>query len=122
MSDEWRDKIITEELGLCWHEFEFRNYGVASVCKHCRAWFEWNVEDQCKANNIDFNTPDGFFIIIQEGQKREWWVAFLVYLWYEAIRSNLEHDVRAMPMEFINPPRMHEKLSSWLKEHEGEWR
>ena len=83
MSDKELFKILCPDG--CWHGSKWDNY----------AWYE----DECKCCgliqhrqhlvNPDFSTWDGFGVMIEEGQKRDWWFKFWAWMYRKFQRAPL---------------------------------
>jgi hypothetical protein len=90
---------------LCWHE----NLKEALRCYKCITnYYEF-----------DFSTAQGFFVIMEEGPKQDWWVSFVYYLWCKR-HGHPVWDSSCIPTEYINPPRMADALEEFLKEKNNE--
>ena len=120
MTNEERNKIIAEALGLCWH---VRKYSINSPtfgrCIKCGVIY---------ASHPDFSTWDGFGLIMERGTERRWWKCFINKIGGFSSIDLLEDDQELMepddyiPVSTINPPIMFTELSTWLSENEKEWR
>ena len=124
MTNEAKNKIIAEALGICLHEWKETQLSPYSLpiryeCEKCRG-----IGFGTLPVNHDFSTPEGFFVIMERGPGRKWWESFLnsgpglatFEVDGETIRDYLIESY------YLNPPRMSDTLATWLKEHEGEWR
>jgi len=99
MTNKWRDKIIAEAL-------------TGEDVKYPPKFDDWKM----------------FGIIMDLGQKREWWKLFVNSIGgFSSIDLSAEDQEiigadEYLPVSKINPTIMYDDLSTWLKEHEGEWR
>jgi len=69
----------------------------------------------------NFDTPEGFFLIMDEGPKQPWWYEFIYWLQDQEAEflSCISPIFRCelIPKKFINPPsRMAKALGEFLKE------
>lgn len=67
----------------------------------------------------DFSTWSGFGLIMERGPGRGWFFNFLCYYGFFP-QGGLE-TLKEL-IDLINPTKLRDTLSLWLKEHEGEWR
>lgn len=66
--DKQRAVFLMLELG-CWHDFS--GFTVV-VCRHCGMPYM----GEKRARNPDLTTSDGFFLMWNQAQKKEWWEEF----------------------------------------------
>ncbi len=118
-----RDQIICEALGLCWHNFDNDSGSTNfTLCRKCGKWkSELSSERQY---NPDFSTPEGFFLIMDEGPKQEWWYKF-VYWMQEQDSEFLScilpvYRCELIPKKFINSVVISNALDQFLKERSKE--
>jgi hypothetical protein len=102
------NKLISEALGIHWHDFI--NNNPECVCGEYR----------CKAKNTDFSTPEGFFVIMEEGPKQKWWYRFLWKINGLSLDEDNDPINNCLPIELINPSRMANALGEFLKEKNNE--
>ena len=74
-----RDKILTEAMGECWHEFDanLRYNGVIWPCKHCGD--EYLTNQRAKANNNNFSTWNGFGKLLSWCKEQSWFYKYDVF-------------------------------------------
>ena len=101
-----KNKFIVEALGHCWHEWEMAGTEVLPFCMKCSP----TIPIEPHNYNPDLTTPDGFFWMWEEMQKRDDWLAFLACL------SNRKIDMRKniKPFDFINPPVFRDAVYEYL--------
>ena len=111
MTDEERNKIIAEALGLCWHEGEATQFPHRK-CKPCG---EVIIGIKKDGTEHDFSTWPGFGIIMEEGPGKDWWYKFWFAIkWKRSAFGPIPGD---WFIRYIHPVIMFAELSTWLSEN-----
>lgn len=121
---EEENRLITEKLGICWHEIEWVE-GQGLHCKACGVWAvtyddpHWHYPD--KLRNPDFSHRDAFWIIMEEGPKQEWWKSFMrktsyyqPMMHYNEDMTEYLRDEYSIRQDYIGP-RLAESLLDFIK-------
>ena len=120
MTNEERNKIIAEALGLCWH---VRKYSINSPtfgrCIKCGVIY---------ASHPDFSTWDGFGLIMERGQTKKWWIKLWCCLWdceassEDFLNVLMSGESFMRMLSYVDPAVMCAKLSTWLEANPEKWR
>lgn len=102
-------RIITEEMGECYHEWK------THINEDCSA--EWCVKcNKAKmyiGDNPNYTTPDGFFRAWRWVQSKEWWDEFLLTLHRNV--SNWCVENKHIPTNCVNHETFAITLAEWLQ-------
>lgn len=119
MTNQSRDKFLTEAMGECTHPelFDSKAYQGRKICRECG-----RIDSLC--HTIDFSTWTGFGKLWEWGQKQEWWESFIIegdftHSWGTGLIPS-EHEaswITAM-LDIVNPTNFANALYEFLKERE----
>ena len=103
------NKRIAKELGICAHKYVVDVLADAyepSRCAYC------NKRQQDGDKDIVFDSRDGFCLIMEHGQKMDWWFGFTK-------TKAFVHNSRGsgVKVDYIGT-RLGEELNRWLEERE----
>ncbi|MFH2105440.1 MAG: hypothetical protein ABII72_04380 [Parcubacteria group bacterium] len=107
MTDKERNIIISNALGLHYHYFELTV--PALVCSICGKRQREHVIP-------DWDSPEGFFKIMEVGITRDWWKEFVSH--WTICGWTYKKDF--IHLYLVSPSRMFTELSDWLKTREAE--
>ena len=80
MTQQQVNQIITEAMGLCWHEWDGRrkvNGYSEHFCSKCDQPWDWN----CEIGHLDFSTWQDWGRALEWAQGEEWWERFISIEW-----------------------------------------
>lgn len=106
-----RDKLLTESVGECLHEFDIdwdtRKFGDVHFCLKCNG-------DYNKVNHkrTDFSTWTGFGKLWEWSQNQDWWDTFE----YNNSSESLHCTCHEFNKKLINPDRFADAVYVYLKE------
>ena len=101
-------KIITERMGLCWHEDNASAFitGIL-VCNKCG---EKKHILAARVWHIDWTSPEHLCELIRWAKKQEWWFDFMAF-----VNNNSLVDNRLrLHYQWFDQPQFAQKLSEWL--------
>jgi len=94
MTPEYQ-KLLTEMIGECWHEFEPLDNGIIPQCKKCSMsmLFPWT-------KNRTFTEPKDKQDLLEKVIEKGEWLEWLDYLWYEDTKNTfVEWLIQLSPEE-----------------------
>lgn len=106
MSNDIRDKYLTEAMGKCWHKFE-QEFWWGNRCITCGQ--DDNYIWQPK--NINFSTWEGFGKLWEWIQEQQWQDDFI---------TGLECEQDTYNRKWLHPNKFADEVYTYLKEHDHE--
>lgn len=107
-----RRKLLTLEMGECWHELEYDRDEGHYFCKFCGHIPEWPNK-----MNRTFDNPVDFFALWNWAKEQGWWATFGRYM---ERRYRDDRDYREDKCSyFVHPDRFPELVVDFLWEKEG---
>ena len=98
MSNEPRDKAITELMGLCWHDFSNESIDHCPLCGK-----KYTKLDP----RINFSTWDGFGTLFTWAREQDWFKSFC---WKNCLFYTPHH----LPTRLVNPDIFADALLDYL--------
>ena len=105
MSNETRDKFLTEAMRECWHRY----MGYGSICLICSDY------RPSQGQNNNFSSWRGFGKLWEFAQQQEWWDDFCDYHFLTLHEEN-EEMITYLDLTILQPDKFADAVYTFLKE------
>jgi len=118
MTDQEKNQIIHEAMGLCWHKWENpckEGYEIISSCLKCG-------KSSLLHKNPDYSKWEHYGPMLEWAMEQEWWPR-LVVEWMMGSVHTIAHEIEGrpwlnyhIPQQYLNPLRGSTAIVEFLKE------